>query len=139
MKLADINIIGGILSGIKINRISDSNAREVLMDDFLAIRRALRPYQKDSEEIIEKFRSDWKDEITDILAKRGGSHDAYHAAERQLNDTLRKLLEEGEVEVPLAPVKSDILYAPGIWGSDVTVGDIDDSVKFLVGHGIAEE
>lgn len=138
MKLSIINALGGILANLKINKINDKAAKEAVNRNYLAVRKAMRPFDKDRDELLEKFRSDWKDEIASILAKREGDHEAYYAAERDMNATLLKALEE-DVEVSLTPVKAEQLYDPDLWGNDATLGEIETSVGYLIRHGVAEE
>jgi len=139
MKLADINAIGGVLSALRINCIKDKGAKDAVSDSFLSVRKALRPFEKDKDELVEKFRSDWKDEIRTILSKKEGGHEAYYAAERDLNGAILKMLDEREADVTFSHVKADILYSPELWGDKITLGEIDDMVSFLVKHGVAEE
>lgn len=139
MKLADINAIGGILATMKINRIHDKEAKDALGNTFLAVRKALRPFEKDRDELVEKFRNDWKDEITAILAKQERDFDEYHTAENDLNVAVFKMLDEREADMDFSPIKAELLYAPDLWGEDATLGEIDNAISFLVKHGVAEE
>lgn len=139
MKLADINAIAGVLAGIKINKISDKATKDEISKSFLAVRKALRPFERDREELVEKFRSDWKDEITDILAKKDGDRTAFEQAQADLNAAIVKMLNEGEAEVSFSPVKSDALFNPDPWWENATLGDIDNNIAFLVKMGVAKE
>lgn len=139
MKLADINAIAGVLSGIKINKVADRETKAELGKTYLAVRKALRPFERDRDDLVEKFRSDWKDEITDILAKKDGDRTAFEQAQADLNAAVAKMLNEGEAEVALSPVKADALYSPDLWWENATLGDIDNNIAFLVKHGVAEE
>lgn len=138
MKLSIINALGGILANLKINKIIDKEAKETVNRNFLAVRKVMRPFDKDRDELLEKFRSDWKDEIAAILSKREGDYEAYYTAERDMNVTILKALEE-DVEVSLTPVKADHLYDPDLWGNDATLGEIEASVSYLIRYGVAEE
>ena len=139
MKLADINAIAGVLAGVKINKIADRAAKDGISKTFLAVRKALRPFERDRAELVGKFRSDWKDEITAELAKKDFDRADYDRAMADLNDTIAKMLNEGESDIAFSPVKSDHLYAPDLWGENITLGEIEEVVAFLIQHGVAEE
>ena len=139
MKLADINAIAGVLAGIKIKKISDKATKDEINKSFLAARKALRPFEKDRDELAEKFRSDWKDEIMALHAKKEGDYTAFNQAQADLNATIVKMLNEAEAEVSFSPVKSDFLFSPDLWWEDATLGEIAENIAFLVKHGVAEE
>lgn len=139
MKLADINAIAGVLAGIKINKIADKSTKDEINKSFLAVRKALRPFERDRDDLVEKFRADWKDEITADLAKKDFDRTAFEQAKVDLNNTIAKMLNEGEAEVAFLPIKSDALFNPDLWWENATLGEIDNSIAFLVKHGVAEE
>ena len=139
MKLADINAIAGVLASLKVNKITDRAVKDEINKSFLAVRKALRPFEKDRDELIEKFRSDWKDEIAATLAKKDFDRTDYLVAQTDMNITIEKMLNEGEAEIAFTPVDAEPLYAPDLWGEDYTLGQIANSVAFLVKHGVAKE
>lgn len=139
MKLAEINAIAGVLAGIKINKIADKSTKDEISKSFLAVRKALRPFERDRNELVEKFRSDWKDEITADLAKKDFDRTTFEQAKADLNNTIAKMLNEGESDISFSPVKSDILFNPDLWWENATLGEIDNSIAFLVKHGVTEE
>lgn len=139
MKLSIINTIAGVLAGVKINKISDRAAKDEISKSYLAVRKALRPFERDRDDLVEKFRSDWKDEIAAILAKDGGDHTACIKAQEDLNNTIVKMLEDGTADVAFTTVKADILFNPDLWFDNATLGEIDKNIAFLVKHGVAEE
>lgn len=138
MKLADINAIAGVLSGMKINKVADKETKAELGKTYLAVRKALRPFERDRDDLVEKFRSDWHEVINAIVSGGKGGEDFVKANE-ELNETVRMMLEEGTAEVAFSPVKSDYLYAPELWGENITLGEISEVIAFLVKHGVAEE
>lgn len=139
MKLADVNAIAGVLASLKVNKITDRAVKEEINKSFVAVRKALRPFEKDRDELVEKFRADWKDEISSILANKDFDRTNYLVAQDDLNITIEKMLNEGEAEIAFTPVDADSLYAPDLWGEDCTLGQIANSVAFLVKHGVAKE
>ena len=139
MKLATINKIDGVLAELKINKISDSSTKKEIQRTYLSVRKAMRPFEKDRDEMIDKFRSDWKDEIMAISEKRYGDYSACLAADQDLGKAIEKMLNENEAEIEFSPVNAEWLYAPELWDNDVTLGGISKRVAFLVKHGIAEE
>lgn len=130
MKLSDISTISGILGALKINKIADRAVKDTLNLEFLSVRKALSPFEKDRDEMAAKFQEDWSGPITD---RKG-----YDAALKDLNDTLSKMLNEMEADITFSPVKADPLYNPDLWGSEATLGEIYNSVAFLVKQGVAE-
>lgn len=139
MKLADVNAIAGVLASLKVNRITDRAVKDEINESYLAVRKALRPFERDRDDLVEKFRSDWKDEIAATLAKKDFDRTNYLVAQTDLKITIEKMLNEGEAEIAFTPVDAEPLYAPDLWGDDYTLGQIANSVAFLVKHGVAKE
>ena len=112
MKLSTINTIAGILSGMKLNKISDKKGKSALLKNYLALRKALKQAQEDQQEIVRKFQDDWKDELAEVEAFRKESkpvvgHEDYLEAEVDANKAIRDIFEQ-EVDLTLSPVKIDI-------------------------------
>ena len=49
MKLSDISTISGILGALKINKIADRAVKNTLNLEFLSVRKALSPFEKDRD------------------------------------------------------------------------------------------
>ena len=112
MKLSTINTIAGILSGMKLNKISDKKAKSALLKNYLALRKALKQAQEDQQEIVRKFQDDWKDELAEVEAFRKEDkpvvgHEDYLDAEVDANKAIRDIFEQ-EVDLTLSPVKMDV-------------------------------
>lgn len=132
MNLATAKVVCDILVAMKINRIKDKDAKLALTRTFVSVRNALRPVEADRDALSEKFRADWADEI--------GSKDksyAYHKAEAEANEAIREMYDR-DAGVSVDKVSADLLYDPELWGADDTLGQIANSVDFLVRAGIAE-
>lgn len=131
MKLSTAKIIGDILLAIKINRIEDKDAKAVLMNNHLVIRRAMRDVNADREEIARKFREDWADEI--------GKAERSEECKRAEDDAKAAIvaLYEQDASIELKPVPASLLYNPELWGENDTIGQIENSVEFLIENGVA--
>lgn len=133
MKLSTAKVIGDILLAIKINRIEDGVAKSQLMKNFLAVRKVVKEADYDRDELAKKFREDWADELG-----RPDKSEAYLKAEAEANAAVVGIYEV-EVVLDLLPVPSNLLYDPDLWGANDTLGQIANSVDFLVANGVAEE
>lgn len=133
MKVGTITTIERILSGIRINRLTDKGAKAVLLKDYLSVRRIARMTDAEKDEIVRKFQQDWKEAILDE-SKRD---EAFHDAEADANDALRDI-EEREEEIVLEKVKAEALYDPDLWADDILLAQIPGSIDYLVENGVAE-
>lgn len=133
MKLSTAKALANILLAMKINRIADKEAKAVITKDYLAIRRAVKDTDSDCDELAKKFREDWADEMNKPVKS-----DAYLKAEAEANAAIVELYER-EAEIALSPVPSDLLFDAELWGEEVTLGQIANSVDMLVANGIASE
>ena len=111
MKLSDINVVVGILSGMKINRITDKKTKSALLDDYLRLRPHFKKANEDVGEIRRKFQEDWDDELDVVQSFRDKGkpvvgHDAYLDAETDANKAIADTLS-AEVEVDIKSVPMD--------------------------------
>lgn len=136
MKLVDINTTAGILSGMKLNKIEDKRAKAALLKDYLALRKLAKDAMDDKNEIISKFKEDWKDELADVQAYRDKNepvvgHDAYLEAERDANEAIQDILLR-EVDVELTKVDMTVFTG---FSDDITF----EQIAFLLEVGLIEE
>ena len=137
MKLSDINVAVGILSGIKINRLSDKRVKTALLNDYLALRPSFKRAKEDVEEMRAKFQQDWSDELDAVQALRDKrrpvvGHDAYLVAERDANKAIDDILSaEVDVDIKSVPM-DDFINICG--GEDLTL----EQVAFLQQVGVVE-
>ena len=137
MKLADVNVAVGILSGIKINRLTDKRVKTALLNDYLALRPSFKRAKEDVEEMRAKFQQDWSDELDAVQALRDKrrpvvGHDAYLVAERDANKAIDDILSaEVDVDVKSVPM-DDFINICG--GEDLTL----EQVAFLQQVGVVE-
>lgn len=108
MKLATINMIVGTLSGIKLNKITDKRVKTTLVNDYLHLRKFVREAEIDRQALIDKFQSDWADELPKVEAFRQDKkpvvgHDEYLEAERDANKAIQDLFSR-EVDITITPV-----------------------------------
>lgn len=132
MNLATAKVVCDILVAMKINRIQDKDAKLALTKDFVAVRKAVKAVDDDRMEISDKFRSDWADELQNETKSV-----AYLEAENEANEAVRALYF-ADAEIEVEKVKADTLFDPELWGADDTLGQIANSVDFLVRAGLAE-
>lgn len=133
LKLSTAKVLGDILLAMKINRIADKEAKSVIMKDYLAIRRAVKDADADRNELAKKFREDFADEINNPVKS-----DAFLKAEAEANAALFEIYDK-EADIDLVAVKAGPLYDAELWGENDTLGQIANSVDFLVEIGVAEE
>lgn len=143
MKVSAIVTLDGILSGIKINRIKDRDAKDALLQDYLAIHRIAKAVEGEKKEIVDKFQDDWRDSLAPVqeLREKGVpviGHDDYLDAEQDALRTIATLYEKEE-EIALVPVPSGTLCNPDIWAEDITLGQIPGTIDFLVEQGVAKD
>lgn len=133
MKLSTAKVIGDILLAMRINRLSDKEAKAVLMKDYLAIRKAVKDVNGDCEEIARKFREDWAEEFV-----KPDKSEAFKKAQGETNADIMKLYER-DAEISLDAIPASLLFDAELWGEDNTIGQIANTVDFLAANGIAKE
>lgn len=133
MKLSTAKVISEILLAMKINRLSNKDAKATLTKDFLALRKVVKEADDDREELSKKFREDWAEE----LLKEDKSEE-YKKALDEANAAIMGLYEK-EVDIILEPVPSEMLFDTELWGDDNTLGQIANSVDLLTVNGVAKE
>lgn len=136
MKLVDINTTAGILSGMKLNKIEDKRAKAALLKNYLALRKLAKEAMDDKNEIISKFKDDWKDELAEVQAYRDKNepvvgHDAYLEAERDANEAIQDILLR-DVDVELTKVDMTVFTG---FSDDITF----EQIAFLLEVGLIEE
>lgn len=137
MKANLINALAGLLSGIKINKISDKEVKTTLANDYLHLRRIVKKIEEDRNEIVEKFQQDWADELAAVESFRRDKkpvvgHDAYLEAERDANRAIAALFEE-EVETRLKAVPMDA-FLDALSEDELTL----EQIALLTEGGIVE-
>lgn len=137
MKLSVVNALVGILSGVKLNKISDREVKTTLINDYLHLRKFVKEAMDDKNEIANKFQSDWRDEFVAVeTLRREGKpvigHEAYLAAEADANKQVQELFNN-EVEVAPKAVKMDAFLA-ACGGEELTL----EQIALLQEGGIIE-
>lgn len=133
MKLSTAKVISEILLAMKINRLSDKEVKAILTKDYLALRKVVKEVDNDREELSRKFREDWAEELS-----KTDKSDAYKKAEAEANAAIMGLYEK-EADIVLDPVPSEVFFDAELWGEDNTLGQIANTVDFLVANGVAKE
>lgn len=137
MKLATINMIVGTLSGIKLNKITDKRVKTTLVNDYLHLRKFVREAEIDRQALIDKFQSDWADELPKVEAFRQDGkpvvgHDEYLEAEKDANKAISDIFAR-EVEVDIESVPMDD-FMTACSGEELTI----EQLAFLQESGVVE-
>jgi len=137
MKLSTVNAICGVLSAMKINKVTDKRVKTALVNDYLHLRGFVKRAEADRAELIQKFQSDWKEELASVQALRNAGkpvtgHDAYLEAERDANKAISDLFSE-DVEVSLKSVPMDD-FLTSCGGEELTF----EQIAILQEGGIVE-
>lgn len=137
MKLTvnDINAATGILSGIKLSRIQDKEAKNALLKDYLAMRKVVKDADAERTEIVRKFQDDWADELPAVQAFRDEhrpvvGHDDYLDAEKDANKAIQDIFS-ASVDIDIAPAEIDAITD---FSDDITL----EQIAFLQDCGILE-
>lgn len=135
LAIAEINAAAGMLAGIKLNRITDKDAKAILLKDYLALRKIVKDAEADREEIVRKFQEDWADELPKVQSFRDKNepvvgHDAYLAAEKDANMEIIGLFS-AKVDIDLSPAKAEAIMTVS---EDLTL----EQIAFLHECGIIE-
>lgn len=138
MKLSIVNALCSILSGMKINRISDKVVKTALLNDYLHLRRFAKKAEEDRQEIVRKFQEDWMSELAIVEAYRKEGkpvvgHDEYLDAERDANKAIQDLFS-AEVDTFLKAVPMDA-FTTACGGEELTL----EQIATLQDGGIIEE
>lgn len=136
LSIAYISTAAGILSGIKLNRITDKDAKAALLKDYLALRKVAKDADAEKSEVIRKFQDDWADELKAVQAFRDKQekvvgHDDYLDAEKDANKAISDIFS-ASVDIDLSPAKIDALID---FSEDITL----EQIAFLEDCGIIEE
>ena len=137
MTIATINVLVGILAGMKLNKISDKKVKTALVNDYLHLRRFAKEADADRKELVDKFQSDWTDELDEVEAFRRENkpvvgHDSYLEAEKDANKAISDLFTK-EVEVDIQPVPmNDFMAHCG--AEELTL----EQLAFLQENGVVE-
>lgn len=111
MKVAIVNTVAGILSGIKLNKITDKDVKNKLLRTFIEVRKVIKDADTERLEIIDKFQKDWLEELKAVENFRTKNvpvigHEEYLEAERDANTLIASIFDR-EVEINLNPVSLD--------------------------------
>ena len=137
MTIATINVLVGILAGMKLNKISDKKVKTALVNDYLHLRRFAKEADADRKELVDKFQSDWADELDEVEAFRRENkpvvgYDSYLEAERDANKAISDLFTK-DVEVDIQPVPmNDFMAHCG--ADELTL----EQLAFLQENGVVE-
>ena len=115
MKLSTVNIIAGILSGMKLNKVADKEIKTTLINDYLYLRRLVKQAREDKDEFASKFQADWREDFVAVENLRREKkpvvgYDKYLIAEADANKAISDLFSV-EVEVSVKSVPMDDFLA----------------------------
>ena len=138
MKLSIINALAGMLSSMKINKITDKAVKTALVNDYLHLRKFVKDADEERRELVEKFQKDWAEELPLVEAFRRENkpvegHQEYLEAEADANKAIAEIFDN-DVEVSLKAVPvDDFVAACGV--EELTL----EQVAFLQDCGLIEE
>lgn len=127
MKVSEARYISRVLSGLKLNKITDREIKNILVSDYLVLRRISKKTDEDLLEVKTKFQKDWIDEIPSVRELRESGldiigHDGYLEAERDANLKISEILsEEADVKIESVPVES---FVSAFIDDDITLEEV---------------
>lgn len=135
MTIATINAIAQLLSGVKINKIEDKDAKAALLKDYIALRRVVKDADEAKNELIRKFQEDWAEVLPAVQAFRDKNeavvgYDDYLEAEKDANKAIQDIYAE-DVDIDLSPVKMEAIMD---FSEDITL----EQIAFLQECGLVE-
>lgn len=138
MKLSIINALAGMLSSMKINKITDKAVKTALVNDYLHLRKFVKEADDERRELVEKFQKDWAEELPLVEAFRRENkpvegHKEYLEAEADANKAIAEIFDN-DVEVSLKSVPLDDFVA-ACRMEELTL----EQVAFLQDCGLIEE
>ena len=137
MTIATINMLVSILGSMKLNKITDKKVKTSLVNNYLHLRRFVKDTENDRKELVEKFQSDWADELDEVEAFRRENkpvvgHDSYLEAEKDANKAISDLFKK-EVEVDINSIPMvDFMASCG--AEELTL----EQLAFLQENGVVE-
>lgn len=137
MKLSIINVIAGIMSSMKINKISDKEVKTALINNYLYLRKFVKEADEERKELVEKFQDDWKDELAAVDAFRKENkpvvgHDDYLEAERDATKAISDIFEKDvDAKVKAVPMDS---FVSACGNEELTL----EQIALLEENGIIE-
>ena len=108
MRKLDVQNAVNALGRVAVNKIKDDVVRNVLIHDYLRLRKASREIEQERLDLVEKFQADFRDELQEIQQLRVQGlpvtgHDEFLAAEAETNRLVKELFRE-EVTIDLKKV-----------------------------------
>lgn len=138
MKLSTINALAGMLSSMKINKITDKAVKTALVNDYLHLRKFVKEADDERRELVEKFQKDWAEELPLVEAFRRENkpvegHQEYLEAELDANNAIAGIFDR-DVEVNIKPVSMDD-FVSACGNQELTL----EQTAFLQDCGLIEE
>ena len=135
MRIFIVASLANILSGIKLNRVSDKETKTILVKDYLQLKSIVHKAEENKQELIKKFQDDWKEEIPKISALRKDNKpvegfDEYLEAEADALKMINESFAE-DVEVSLVPVDLD-KFINAVGEEELTL----EAIAFLQENGV---
>lgn len=137
MRLSEVVTVAGILSGIKINKISDKEVKTTLINDYLHLRKFAKGADSDAEELRKKFRQDWAEELEEVSKlRRDGKpvvgHKEYLDAELDANKGIQDIYA-ADAPTAVKSVKMET-FVSACGGEELTF----EQIAILQENGIIE-
>ena len=129
MKKIDIQNAVNAFGRIPVNKVKNDQIRCTLTHDYRKLRRVSREIEQDRQDLVEKFREDFAEEMLDVQVLRESGrpvtdHDEFLRAEASMNRLIQKMFQE-EVEEDLELVKVGIDdFIKAVRDGDYTFEDV---------------
>lgn len=109
MKKIDIQNAVNAFGRIPVNKVKNDKVRNTLIHDYRKLRKVSREIEQERQDLVEKFRDDFAEEMLDIQVLRESGkpvtdHDEFLRAEASMNRIIQKMFQE-EVAKDLELVK----------------------------------
>lgn len=135
MQAIIIDAIVNILSGIKINKISDKEVKTALVKDYLLLKKAVQKAKDTKTELETKFRADWGDEVFEVAELRSKKqpltgHEKFLEAEADTIKMINEAFAE-DIDVKITTFDLDVFIA-AVGEEALTL----ETIAFLQDNGV---
>ena len=111
MKKIDVQNAVNAFGRIAVSRVKDEKIRSTLIYDYRNLRKASRTIDQERSDLVDKFQSDFAEEVYEVAALRNAGqpvagHMEFLVAESKMNTLLKGLFKE-EIDVDLQRIALD--------------------------------
>lgn len=111
MKKIDVQNAVNAFGRIAVSRVKDEKIRSTLIYDYRNLRKASRTIDQERSDLVDKFQSDFAEEVHEVAALRNAGqsvagHMEFLVAESKMNTLMKGLFRE-EIDVDLQRIALD--------------------------------